>query len=93
MKNLVKTKWFIFGTYLLLVLAALLIGFVLLQNNSTLRHGLVSFFDVAEKVVMLQSSCVHAEEIQNDILKLKAEHGTPEIDEIIDISTDDKIKI
>ena len=48
MKNLVKTKWFIFGTYLLLVLAALLIGFVLLQNNSTLRHGLVSFFDVAE---------------------------------------------
>lgn len=44
-----------------------------------------TFFDVAEKVVMLQSSCVHAEEIQNDILKLKAEHGTPEIDEIIDI--------
>ena len=48
MKNLIKTKWFIFGTYLLLVLATLLIGFVLLQNNSTLRHGLVSFFDVAE---------------------------------------------
>ena len=44
-----------------------------------------TFFDVAEKVVMLQSSCVHAEEIKNDILKLKAEHGTPEIDEIIDI--------
>lgn len=44
-----------------------------------------TFFDVAEKVVMLQSSCVHAEEIKNDILKLKAEHGTPENDEIIDI--------
>ena len=48
MKNLIKTKWFIFGTYLLLVLATLLIGFVLLQNNSTLRHGLIEFFEVAE---------------------------------------------
>lgn len=48
MKNLVKTKWFIYGTYLLLVLAALLIGFVLLQNNNTLKNVIVSFFDVAE---------------------------------------------
>lgn len=48
LKNLIKTKWFIFGTYLLLVLATLLIGFILLQNNSTLRHGLIEFFEVAE---------------------------------------------
>ena len=48
MKNLIKTKWFIFGTYLLLVMAALLIGFVLLQNNRTLKNVIVSFFEVAE---------------------------------------------
>lgn len=48
MKNLIKTKWFIYGTYLLLVLAALLIGFVLLQNNKTLKNVIVSFFEVAE---------------------------------------------
>ena len=48
MKNLIKTKWFIYGTYLLLVLATLLIGFVLLQNNETLKNVIVSFFEVAE---------------------------------------------
>ena len=48
MKNLVKTKWFIFGTYLLLVLATSLIGFVLLQNNNTLKNIFVSFFEVIE---------------------------------------------
>ncbi len=48
MKNIIKTKWFIFGTYLLLVLATLLIGFVLLQNNNTLKNIIVSFFEVAE---------------------------------------------
>ena len=48
MNNLIKTKWFIYGTYLLLVLASLLIGFVLLQNNKTLKNVIVSFFEVAE---------------------------------------------
>ncbi len=48
MKNLIKTKWFIYGTYLLLVLTTLLIGFVLLQNNNTLKNVFVSFFEVAE---------------------------------------------
>lgn len=48
MKNLIKTKWFIYGTYLLLVLTTLLIGFVLLQNNNTLKNVIVSFFEVAE---------------------------------------------
>ena len=48
MKDLIKTKWFIYGTYLLLVLATLLIGFVLLQNNKTLKNVIVSFFEVAE---------------------------------------------
>ncbi len=43
-----KTKWFIYGTYLLLVMAVLLIGFVLLQNNNTLKNVIVSFFEVAE---------------------------------------------
>ena len=48
MKNLIQTKWFIYGTYLLLVMATLLIGFVLLQNNETLKSVFVSFFKVAE---------------------------------------------
>lgn len=48
MKNLAKTKWFTFGTYILLVLAALLVGFVLLQNNKTLDRVIHSFFEVAE---------------------------------------------
>ena len=48
MKNLAKTKWFTYGTYLLLVLATFLIGFVLLQNNNTLKNIFQSFFEVAE---------------------------------------------
>lgn len=48
MKKLIKTKWFTFGTYLLLVLATLLVGFVLLQNNKTLNNVITSFFEVAE---------------------------------------------
>ncbi len=48
MKNLVKTKWFIYGTYLLLVLATLLIGFILFRNNNTLKSVYTSFFEVAE---------------------------------------------
>ncbi len=53
MKNIfahfnLKSKWFTFGTYLLLVLATLLIGFVLLQNNRTLNKVITSFFEVAE---------------------------------------------
>lgn len=48
MKDIIKKKWFVFGTYLLLVLATLLIGFVLLQNNKTLKNVITSFFEVAE---------------------------------------------
>ena len=48
MKNLIKSRWFTFCTYLLLVLASLMVSFVLLQNNSTLRNIMVSFFEVAE---------------------------------------------
>ena len=48
MKNFIKTKWFTFGTYLLLVLATLLVGFVLLNNNKTLNNVITSFFEVAE---------------------------------------------
>jgi diguanylate cyclase (GGDEF)-like protein len=48
MKNIVQTKWFSFLTYMLLILAFLLIGFVLLQNNNTLKNVITSFFDVAE---------------------------------------------
>ena len=48
MKNLTKTKWFIFGTYILLLLTTLLIGYVLLQNNNTLKNVFKSFFEVAE---------------------------------------------
>ena len=48
MNNFVKTKWFIFGAYLLLVLATMLICFVLLNNNKSLKNVIVSFFEVAE---------------------------------------------
>ena len=48
MKNFIQTKWFTYGTYILLVLATTLIGFVLLQNNTTLNNIITSFFEVAE---------------------------------------------
>jgi len=56
MKNLTKTKWFIFGTYLLLVLAVLLIGFVFLyvfnakdeNGKNSLKDVFISFFETAE---------------------------------------------
>ena len=48
MKDFIQTKWFIYGTYILLVMATLLIGFVFLQNNKTLNSIINSFFEVAE---------------------------------------------
>ncbi len=48
MKNLAKTKWFIFFSFLLIVLATLLLGYVLLQSNTALRKVFTSFFEVAE---------------------------------------------
>ena len=48
MKNLKNIKWFSFGTYILLILATLMIGFVLLNNNRTLNNVINSFFEVAE---------------------------------------------
>ena len=48
MKNFFNTKWFTYGTYLLLVLATLLIGFILLYNNKSLQNVITSFFEVAE---------------------------------------------
>ncbi len=48
MKNLAKTKWFTFGTYILLVLAVLLLGFILMHSNNALKNVFVSFFDVVE---------------------------------------------
>jgi len=48
LKNLAKTKWFIYGTYLLLLLVTLLIGFVILKSNITVKNVFKSFFDVAE---------------------------------------------
>ena len=48
MKNFIQTKWFTYGTYILLVLATALIGFVILQNNTTLNNIIMSFFEVAE---------------------------------------------
>jgi CHASE2 domain-containing sensor protein len=48
MKNFIKTKWFTFATYVLLVAATLLIGYILLQNNSSLKNVIWSFFEVAE---------------------------------------------
>ena len=48
MKKLKNIKWFSFGTYILLILATLMIGFVLLNNNRTLNNVIDSFFEVAE---------------------------------------------
>lgn len=48
MKKIFKTKWFTYATYVLLVLATLLVGHVLLQNNKTLKNVIISFFEVAE---------------------------------------------
>ena len=48
MKKFIQTKWFTYATYLLLVMAVLLVGFVLLQNNKTLNNVITSFFEVAE---------------------------------------------
>ncbi len=48
MKNILNTKWFTLGTYLLLVAAILLVGFIFLQNNKTLNTVITSFFEVAE---------------------------------------------
>jgi len=47
-EKFIKTKWFTFGTYILLVLATILIGYVLLHNNKTLNNVINSFFEVAE---------------------------------------------
>lgn len=48
MNNFIKTKWFTYATYMLLVLATLLVGYVLLHNNKTLNNVITSFFEVAE---------------------------------------------
>lgn len=48
MKNLNKNGLFIYGTYVLLILATLLIGYVLIHNNNTLNKVITSFFEVAE---------------------------------------------
>ena len=47
-KKIINTKWFVYCTYLLLVLATLLLGFILLHNNKTLNRVITSFFEVAE---------------------------------------------
>ena len=48
----------------------------------------VSFFDVAEKVQMLQSSSVYAKEIKEDIIELQAKNENSSILEIINIVID-----
>lgn len=48
MKNFTKTKLFIFGTYILLVLTSILIGYVLLQSSNTFKNVFKAFFEVAE---------------------------------------------
>ena len=48
MKDLKKTKWFIFGTYILLVLATLLVGFFISKNNTIFNNVIGSFLEVTE---------------------------------------------
>ena len=81
-------------------MAALLIGFVLLQNNSTLRHGLVSFFDVAENRSFDYRQVLHTKRHPNpnsDIVILAidikiADRDRFEGKRIIQVSTDVAIK-
>jgi len=47
-KKFIKTKWFTYATYLLLMSAVLLISFILLHNNKSLNNVITSFFEVAE---------------------------------------------
>ena len=47
-----------------------------------------SFFDVAEKITMLQGSSIHASEIKENILKLKESTDDNNIIEIINVSID-----
>ena len=48
MKKFLKMNWFTFGTYILLILATLLVGYIMLHNNKTLNNVITSFFEVAE---------------------------------------------
>lgn len=48
MNKIINSKWFTLGTYILILSAMFLVGFVLLQNNKTLNNVLTSFFNVAE---------------------------------------------
>ena len=47
-KKILNTKWFTLSTYILLLLAILLVGFVFLQHNQTLKNVVTAFFEVAE---------------------------------------------
>ena len=82
-KNLTKTKWFIYGAYLLLVMATLLIGFVFLfilnakdeQGNNTLKNVFISLFETAEnrtfdfrQSIQLQLSNKHKQPNQNIVV-------------------------
>ncbi len=52
------------------------------------EEGGLTFFDIAEKITMLQSSSIHAKEIENDILQLKDSVDDPNILEIISMIID-----
>ena len=48
MKEFIKSKFFTFCTYILLVAVITLLGFIVLQSNNALKNVFVSFFEVAE---------------------------------------------
>ncbi|MBQ7764155.1 diguanylate cyclase [bacterium] len=48
MNKKLKMKWFTFATYILLVLAVMLVGYTMMNNNKTLKNVITSFFEVAE---------------------------------------------
>ncbi len=48
MKKILNTKWFTLSTYILLLLAILLVSFIFLQHNQTLKNVVTAFFEVAE---------------------------------------------
>ena len=88
--NLTKTKWFIFGAYIILVLAVLMISFVFLfilnkkdaDGNNSLKNVFVSFFEAAENRTFdyRQSiQIIHKNKLPNpDVVVLEIDDDTVE---------------
>ena len=70
MKNLIKTKWFIYGTYLLLVLATLLIGLSKYFNkHSSCKFIILSMTAKLDNSLIIIKTILHMYDISKKYLK------------------------